>query len=183
MINPRSRCRDIALQLLYMEDQNSWKGTLNHQRFVTNRMIDPNYRKPILEMVQGVQEDRERIDAMINEIASNWRTDRMPAIDRNILRLGAYELIISAKAPMKVVITEAIELAKRYGSAQSSRFINAVLSKMHDRHRQDKDKARADSDAAVEMTEMPASGVEKAVEETSASISPSTPAPGDEATP
>lgn len=121
---------------------------MDHQRFVNMRMIDPNYRKPILEMVKGVQGERERIDSMINEIASNWRTDRMPAIDRNILRLGAYELIISAKAPMKVVITEAIELAKRYGSAQSSRFVNAVLSKMHDRHHADKDKGRGEAEGA-----------------------------------
>ena len=66
---------------------------------------------------------------MISEVAENWRLDRMAAIDRNILRLGAYEMLFCPEVPAKVAINEALELAKRYSTAQSSRFVNGILDR------------------------------------------------------
>ena len=67
---------------------------------------------------------------MISEVAENWRLDRMAAIDRNILRLGAYEMLFCPEVPAKVAINEALELAKRYSTAQSSRFVNGILDRV-----------------------------------------------------
>ncbi len=71
---------------------------------------------------------------MIKEVAENWRLDRMAAIDRNILRLGAYEMLFRGEVPAKVAINEALELAKRYSTAQSSRFVNGILDRVLQLH-------------------------------------------------
>jgi N utilization substance protein B len=79
------------------------------------------------ELVEGAATHREEIDALIRSQADNWRLERMPAVDRNILRLAVYELLHQPDVPKLVVLDEAIELAKKYGSEQSSRFINGLL--------------------------------------------------------
>ena len=81
-------------------------------------------------LVVGVQEHKPQLDALISEAAENWRIDRMAAIDRNILRLGAFELLHCPDLPAKVAINKALELAKRYSTAQSSRFVNGVLDRL-----------------------------------------------------
>src|SRR5262249_32388943 len=78
-------------------------------------------------LVAGVHSHRPTIDALISEAAENWRLDRMAAIDRNILRLGAYEMLYCPEVPTKVAINEALELAKRYSTAQASRVVNGIL--------------------------------------------------------
>jgi N utilization substance protein B len=78
-------------------------------------------------LVAGTVEHREAIDELIRSQADNWRLERMPAVDRNILRLAVFELLHAADVPKLVVLDEAIELGKRYGSEQSSRFINGLL--------------------------------------------------------
>src|SRR5207302_7709840 len=81
-------------------------------------------------LIDGVHANQPRIDALISEVAENWRLDRMAAIDRNILRLGAYEMLYCPEVPTKVAINEALELAKRYSTAQSSRFVNGILDRL-----------------------------------------------------
>lgn len=78
-------------------------------------------------LVEGAAGHREEIDELIRSQADNWRLERMPAVDRNILRLAVYELLHQPDVPKLVVLDEAIELAKKYGSEQSSRFINGLL--------------------------------------------------------
>jgi N utilization substance protein B len=78
-------------------------------------------------LVEGAAEHREEIDQLIRSQADNWRLERMPAVDRNILRLAVYELLHQPDVPKLVVLDEAIELAKKYGSEQSSRFVNGLL--------------------------------------------------------
>jgi N utilization substance protein B len=78
-------------------------------------------------LVEGAAAHREEIDALIRGQADNWRLERMPAVDRNILRLAVYELLHQPDVPKLVVLDEAIELAKKYGSEQSGRFINGLL--------------------------------------------------------
>jgi N utilization substance protein B len=78
-------------------------------------------------LVEGAAAHRDEIDALIRSQADNWRLERMPAVDRNILRLAVYELLHQPDVPKLVVLDEAIELAKKYGSEQSGRFINGLL--------------------------------------------------------
>lgn len=78
-------------------------------------------------LVRGVSIHREEVDSLIREQASNWRLERMPAVDRTVLRIATYELLFESDVPAAVVLDEAIELAKRFGSDQSGAFVNGVL--------------------------------------------------------
>jgi transcription antitermination protein NusB len=77
--------------------------------------------------VQGTVDHQAEIDRLIREQAANWRLERMPVVDRNILRLAVYEMMFESDIPKLVVMDEAIELAKKFGSEQSSRFVNGLL--------------------------------------------------------
>lgn len=80
--------------------------------------------------VRGVWERLEEIDALIGEAAENWRVERMTLVDRNILRLGAYELSLGSDIPFAVAINEAVELGKRFGAEESGAFINGILDRI-----------------------------------------------------
>ena len=80
--------------------------------------------------VRGVWERLEEIDALIGEAAEHWRVERMTLVDRNILRLGAYELSFGSDIPFAVAINEAVELGKRFGSGESGAFINGILDRI-----------------------------------------------------
>jgi len=86
------------------------------------------------QLVRGTTEHLEEIDPMIAKHAENWNLKRMAVIDRNILRLGVFELLHMNEAPPKVCINEAIELAKRFGDAKSGKFVNGILDAIHKRH-------------------------------------------------
>jgi N utilization substance protein B len=85
-------------------------------------------------MFRGTRERVEEIDALIRAQAENWRLERMPPVDRNILRLAVYELLHEPEVPQLVVVDEAVELAKRFGSEQSGRFVNGLLDGLIKRH-------------------------------------------------
>jgi N utilization substance protein B len=78
-------------------------------------------------LARGAQANAARLDGLIAEAATNWRFDRIAAVDRNLLRLGAYELDMERDTPPSVVIDEAVEIAKRFGEADSPSFVNGVL--------------------------------------------------------
>lgn len=130
LVARRSRAREVALQVLYQQEQNPVYPTEEVERFILRRLNDPGLRRYANALIEGVHAHRERIDELISKVAENWRLDRMAAIDRNILRLGAYELLHVADVPTKVAINEALELAKRYSTAQSSRFVNGILDRL-----------------------------------------------------
>lgn len=81
-----------------------------------------------VDVLTGVSEHRARIDALIGRLAPDWPLDRMPVVDRNVLRLGAYELMERPDVPTAVVLDEAVALAKRYSTDESGRFVNGVLA-------------------------------------------------------
>ena len=127
----RSRGREVALQVLYQVEQNPGMSPDEIRRFIQRRLLEDRKLCEFTEgLIDGVQEHQARIDAMISQVAENWRLDRMAAIDRNILRLGAYEMLFRPEVPAKVAINEALELAKRYSTAQSSRFVNGILDRV-----------------------------------------------------
>ena len=93
------------------------------------------------ELVRGVRGDAEKLDERIRAASQNWRLERMARIDRNALRLGAFELLTRTDVPRAVILDEAVELAKRFGSEESSKFVNGVLDRIaDDLGRQDSDK-------------------------------------------
>lgn len=129
----RSRAREVAFQVLYQDDLNpggnpALADDFLHRRLARSESMAAYGRK----LVDGVRRHRAAIDAAIQRAASNWSLRRMAATDRNVLRLGVYELLFGDTPPI-VAIDEAVELAKRYGSANSAQFVNGVLDRvMHD---------------------------------------------------
>jgi N utilization substance protein B len=85
------------------------------------------------ELVGGVRRNRQELDAWLSELAQNWTLSRMAVLDRNILRLAAFEIVYT-NTPGQVVINEAVELAKRFGAKQSSQFVNGVLDRLMKEH-------------------------------------------------
>lgn len=83
-----------------------------------------------LDLVQGVREHQEEIDGLLQEHSHNWRLDRMARVDRNVLRLAVYELRFREDIPKKVTLNEAVELGKRFGTEESSAFINGLLDRI-----------------------------------------------------
>jgi len=129
----RTRGREIALQVLYQEEQNPGIDPKEIRRFIERRLRgDRRLCEFAQSLVNGVREYQPRIDALITAAAENWRLDRMAAIDRNILRLSAFEMLFCPDVPAKVAINEALELAKRYSTAQSSRFVNGILDRLQE---------------------------------------------------
>ena len=126
----RSRAREVALQLLFQRDQNPTVSREDVERFAHDRVRDPSLVTFCLGLFDGVGTHAEEIDKRLADAAENWRVPRMAAVDRNVLRLGGYELLFSTETPPAVVIDEAINLARRYGAADSPAFVNGVLDKL-----------------------------------------------------
>jgi len=96
----------------------------------TNGVRDAGSRVFADSLVKGVVEKMDELDAVISGSATNWQLKRMAAVDRNILRMAAYELLFVKDIPPKVSINEAIEIAKKYGDADSGKFVNGILDKI-----------------------------------------------------
>jgi len=122
----RTQARQVALQVLYQDDLHPQADPAPDDGMIDERLADPRAAEFARELVAGVREHRDQIDGAIAGAAANWSLDRMAATDRAVLRLGAYE-ILCAGTPAAVAIDEAIELAKRFGTAQSAQFVNGVL--------------------------------------------------------
>ena len=125
----RSRGREVALQLLYQREQNAKIDRAALEQLVRDRLKEEPIRKFCLFLFDGVLANLPDIDAKISASAENWKISRMPTVDRNILRLGAFELLFMQDTPAAVAFDEAIELARRYGTADSSAFVNGVLDR------------------------------------------------------
>ena len=129
----RSRAREVALQLLFQKDQNPTKITRKAiVKFVGDRLNDDAESIGFcLEVYDGVLAKQGEIDAVISATAENWRITRMLPVDRNLLRLGTYELRHApVPTPIAVAIDEVILLARRFGSANSPSFVNGILDKI-----------------------------------------------------
>jgi N utilization substance protein B len=133
MLTRRSRAREVALQLLFQKDQNPKPvPRADVERFARERLLeDAELTAYCLSLVDGVANRQAEIDPKISAVAENWRLTRMLPVDRNVLRLGAFELLFDPESqPVAVVIDEAIELARRYGSEDSPKFVNGILDKL-----------------------------------------------------
>jgi N utilization substance protein B len=126
----RSRAREVALQLLFQRDHNPNVSRSAVAEFARARLGNPPLEPFCLGLYDGVVAHLDEIDRRLGAAAENWRLPRMAAVDRNVLRLGAYELLFAPDTPAGVAIDEAIELARRYGSKDSPGFVNGVLDRL-----------------------------------------------------
>jgi N utilization substance protein B len=139
----RRTAREMAVQMLYQSDLGGSPlpnifSTFDLAEYLggdqaRQRRIEDAFQYA-QTLVRGVSEHREEIDSMIRGQADNWRLERMPAVDRNILRLAIYEMLYERDTPKLVVVDEAIELAKKFGSEQSGRFVNGLLDGLLKQH-------------------------------------------------
>ena len=127
MAGARRKARALALQALYEVD------SVNHEveEAVTHLLADERLSEEngafVRELVSGVIQNKEKIDLNIQNFAPAWPVKQIPVVDRNILRLAIFEILLDNKVPVKVAINEAVELAKAFGSDNSPRFVNGVL--------------------------------------------------------
>lgn len=120
--------RRLALEILFTQELNPQplEKILNHRK-LAGRRLPSEFG---LKLVKGVLEHKKELDKLIDKYAQNWRVERMPLTDRNILRLALYEIVYEDQIPYGVSINEAVELAKLYGTEDSGRFVNGVLGKV-----------------------------------------------------
>jgi N utilization substance protein B len=128
----RSRAREVALQILFEDDVNPRATVADTKKFVSGRLKHPELEEFCLSLILGVRRNQQELDELLSKTADNWSLSRMAATDRNVLRLGAYEILYT-DTPDRAAINEAVELAKRFGSAQSAPFVNGILDKFLNR--------------------------------------------------
>lgn len=127
----RRKARELALQLLYQLDVQGEGSPGPHlDEFWTRHPVDVEVREFAEALVRGTKLHEAKIDEMIAQYAENWDLDRMAVVDRNILREGIFELLWMIEIPPKVAINEALEVAKKFSTRESSRFINGVLDRV-----------------------------------------------------
>jgi len=121
----RRKARELALQaLFYMDMRNSFSG---ESLMLFKKYLSSGESEFLNILTDGVFENKDDIDRIIEEHSSNWRLHRMSCVDRNILRLAVYELYYCSDIPFKVSINEAIDIGKKFGTRESGGFINGLL--------------------------------------------------------
>ena len=123
----RRKAREFALQMLYQHDIAGNPLETIVENFEDLQKAKPPIREFAIEVFRGTVENLTQIDEMIVQQADNWRLSRMAVVDRNIIRMSIYELMHETKTPKLVVIDEAIEIAKKFGTEKSSQVINGIL--------------------------------------------------------
>ena len=128
----RRKTREVALQFLYQLDLHGEDDPGRQEtEFWSRHPVDEETRVFGDALVRGTKANQAKIDQIISQFAEHWDLGRMAVVDRNILRLAVYELLWTDDVPPKVVINEAIEIAKKFGTKESSRFINGMLDRIH----------------------------------------------------
>ena len=127
MVGARRKARALALQALYEVDCARHEPEVAVTRLLTEAGLSEENTAFVRELVSGVIQNKEKIDHNIQTFAPAWPIEQIPAVDRNILRLAIFEVLLDNKVPVKVAINEAVELAKMFGSENSSKFVNGVL--------------------------------------------------------
>lgn len=128
----RRKARELALQFLYQLDlQGEADPVRQVPEFWHRHPVDPEVRSFAEQLVRGTKLHQGKIDELIAHYAEHWDLERMAVVDRNILREGIFELLWMSEVPPKVVINEALEIAKKFSTHESSSFINGILDRVH----------------------------------------------------
>lgn len=126
----RTRAREIALQILYQDDLNPSRNLAADELFLKRRLLEDRESIDFASsLISGVRRNRAELDDLLRRRADNWSLERMAATDRNLLRLSAFEILYT-ETPGRVIINEAVEIAKRFGSKTSPQFVNGVLDRV-----------------------------------------------------
>jgi N utilization substance protein B len=130
VLGSRRLGREAALQVLYLKDVS--RNTLENfpEPVWSADPLTPKTLEFAQRLAQGASSQQSAIDPLIKKYAENWEITRMAAIDRCILRLAAYELLHELETPINVIINEAVEIAKKYSTGESSKFVNGILDKI-----------------------------------------------------
>lgn len=149
---PRRHARECALQILYQLDLHLSSAeasarveselNLYFSHLFPEEELDPKDLSPEVEtfarrLVEGVAKNSQEIDDTVQQASQNWRLERMSRVDRNVLRLAVFEMLHLSESPRRVVINEAIELAKKFGTQDSGAFINGILDRIGHEHGMD----------------------------------------------
>ena len=128
----RRKARESALQFLFQDDFTiddvpRYDITERFDLFCNLYQVNRKARPYTLDLVNGILSNRDHVDSLISQCAKNWRLERIAITDRNLLRIGVFEMLYCEDVPDQVAINEAVEIAKRYGSEESPAFINGIL--------------------------------------------------------
>jgi len=126
--------REFVFKVIYQYDftRDNVDEIFNYT--LENDILDPESVKEAWEFVRGIVESIDEIDALIKAHLINWTFERLSSIDKNILRLGTYELLFKDDIPIEVTLNEAIEIAKKFGSEKSGKFVNGILDRIAKEH-------------------------------------------------
>ena len=128
----RRKGREVALQVLYLADiakldpEKALRSVIKED----DGIVEKKSEEFALQLATGAWSRRVELDALIQKYAKNWELNRMAALDRNVLRMGTYELLYSPDTPVSVIIDEAVEIAKSYSTAESGKFVNGILDQI-----------------------------------------------------
>ncbi|WP_037914547.1 transcription antitermination factor NusB [Actinacidiphila yeochonensis] len=131
----RNKARKRAFQILFEAEQRGTSSMAVLADWIRLARTDdrqPPVTEYTMQLIEGYSAHAERIDVLLSEYSVGWSLDRMPAVDRNVLRLGAYELIWEDDVPDAVVLDEAVQLAKEFSTDESPSFVNGLLGRLRE---------------------------------------------------
>jgi len=126
----RRKAREFALQFLYQIEISGDDLEESLGLFWSEHPVDPSVKDYASELVRGTRAEVGKIDPLLAKYAQNWVLDRMAVVDRNLIRMAVYEMLISKKTPPIVVINEAVDIAKKYSTPDSGAFVNGILDRI-----------------------------------------------------
>ncbi len=126
----RRTARELAVKFLYQTEFNSNSPDSELNSFCDRANVSEEIQNFTQTLIKNIFFHKKEVDELLEKISANWATDRMAVIDKNILRLGICELLFDPTTPPKVVINEAVEIAKKFGTEESPDFINGILDKV-----------------------------------------------------
>ena len=126
----RRTARELALKFLYQTEFNSNSPDSELNSFCDRANVSEEVQNFTQTLIKNILFHKKEVDELLQKISANWAPDRMAVIDKNILRLGICELLFDPTTPPKVVINEAVEIAKKFGTEESPDFINGILDKV-----------------------------------------------------
>lgn len=129
-MSSRREARECSLQMLYTVDTCNIPVETVLDFFSDSLPTVEVYREFVEKLFRGVCQRREEIDCLIKQYVKNWDLERMAKVDRNIIRLAAYEILATPETPISVIIDEAVEISKKYSTKDSSKFVNGILDKL-----------------------------------------------------
>ena len=127
----RRAARELALKFLYQTEFNSNSPDSELNSFCERANVSEEIQNFTQTLIKNIFFHKKEVDRLLKKISANWVPDRMAIIDKNILRLGICELLFDSTTPPKVVINEAVEIAKKFGTEESPDFINGILDKVY----------------------------------------------------